>query len=202
MDDIQAEWEQLQQEWIIDRYVYSVMGLTGVDINVIDNYIGKKNVLAEKEDEQIMPQNLSGILIKAIDCNCNIIRTKSERKHLGCDGVLEYLSQRTGYSCEGIYKYIFSERFYPDEIKKKYENLLIHAVLMSALNYLKPKQAKRMSDLVNHLDKPRKFDLALFKKWVSNDFNLVHSESFFKKPIFVYNPSTDEFELMKEDENE
>lgn len=202
MDDIQAEWEQIQQEQIIDQYVYSAMGLTGVDINVIDNYIGKKNVLAENEGEQIIPQALSEILIKAIDCNCNIIRTKSEKKYLGCDGVLEYLSQRTGYSCEAIYKYIFSERFYPDEIKKQYENLLIHAVLMSGLNYLKAKQTKSVSNLVKHLNKPKNFDIGVFKKWIANNFNHIHSESFLKAPIFIYNPNTDEFELVKENENE
>ncbi len=202
MDDIQAEWEQLRQEQVIDQYVYSVMGLTGVDIDVIDNYIGKKNVLAENEGEQFTPQALSEILIKAIDCNCNIIRTKSEKKHLGCDGVLEYLSQRTGYSCEAIYKYVFSERFYPDEIKKQYENLLIHAVLMSALNYLKAKQTKSVSNLMKHLNKPKNFDIGVFKKWIENNFNYIHSESFFKAPIFIYNPKTDEFELVKENENE
>ena len=178
------------------------MGLTGVDIDVIDNYIGKKNVLAENEGEQFTPQALSEILIKAIDCNCNIIRTKSEKKHLGCDGVLEYLSQRTGYSCEAIYKYVFSERFYPDEIKKQYENLLIHAVLMSALNYLKAKQTKSVSNLMKHLNKPKNFDIGVFKKWIENNFNYIHSESFFKAPIFIYNPKTDEFELVKENENE
>ncbi len=202
MDDIQAEWEQLQQEQLIDQYVYSAMGLTGVDINVIDNYIGKKNVLAENEGKQIIPQTLSEILIKAIDCNCNIIRTKSEKKYLGCDGVLEYLSQRTGYSCEAIYKYICSERFYPDEIKKQYENLLIHAVLMSALNYLKAKQTKSVSNLVKHLNKPKNFDIGVFKKWIANNFNHIHSESFLNAPIFIYNPNTDEFELVKENENE
>lgn len=202
LDDIKAEWEQLQQEQIIDQYIYSVMGLTGVDVNVIDNYIGKKHVLSGNEDEHIIPKNLSEILIKAIDCNCNIIRTKAEKKHLGCDGVLEYLSQRTGYSCEAICKYIFSERFYPDEIKKQYENLLIHAVLMSALNYLKAEQNTSVSDLVKYLNKPKDFDLDIFKTWIANNFNHIHSESFFKTPIFIYNPTTDEFELVKENENE
>ena len=202
LDDIQSEWEQLQQEQLIDQYIFSVMKITEEDIKIIDEFIGEKKVLFERDEPKITSEVLSYGLEKSLDSNCNIVRTKSEKKRLGCDGILEYLSQVIGASCESIYNYFLENNYYPEVIKSQYENLLIHSVLMSEINYLIASKNIGVSSLIKHIRKPKNFDVSEFRTWIISSFNIVHSECFCKNPIFVYNPTSDEIELIKEKQNE
>lgn len=41
--------------------------------------------------------------------------------------------------------------------------------------------------------------VADFRKWVCDNFNIVHAEGFLKSPIFLYDAASDKFVGVKEE---
>jgi len=198
IQDIEDEWIQLQHENLIDEYICSVLGLSKHDLSIIDDYIGTKLITTQPTDEAIEEEKLQFVLQNALDYNCNVSRTKSSKKSLGCDGLIEYLSQKTNYSCEAIINYIHANNFYPKFIKEQYENLLLHAIIMSVLGYSNDANRISISQVVKDSNIEKQMELLRFRKWVSDKFNTVHAEAFLKSPIYVFDPKSDEFVSVKE----
>ena len=92
----------MQLEARIDTYIEKELSLSTEDLETINNSIGNKKVFVQVSDETVDLQELESILKKSIDSNCNIVRTKIEKKALGCDGLLEYISQKLNTSCESV----------------------------------------------------------------------------------------------------
>ena len=200
IQDLEDEWIQLQNEILIDEYICSVFNLTNHDLSIIDDYIGTKLIKSRATDEAIDEEKLCAVLKNALDYNCNVSRTKSSKKSLGCDGIVEYLSQKTDFSCESIVNYIYANNFYPESIKEQYENLLLHAIIMSALGYSNKNNKISISRVIEDSNISQQMDLLQFKKWVSDNFNTVHEEAFLKSPIYVFDPISDEFICVKENQ--
>ncbi len=198
IQDIEDEWIQLQNEYLIDEYICSIFDLTQNDLSIIDDYIGTKLIKSRGTDEAIDEEQLCAVLINALDYNCNVSRTKSSKKSLGCDGIVEYLSQKTDCSCEVIVNYILVNNFYPKAIKEQYENLFLHAIIMSALSYSNKNRRISISRVIEDSNIVQQMDLLQFKKWVNDNFNIVHKEAFLKSPIYVFDPISDEFICVKE----
>lgn len=197
IQDIKDEWIQLQNENLIDEYIISVFHLTKQDLSIIDDYIGTKLIKAEKTDEAIDEGKLYAVLKNSLDFNCNVSKNKSNKKSLGCDGVVEFLSQKTNYSCETIVRYILVNNYYPDSVKTQYENLLLHAIIMSVLDYSSEFNRISISYVIEESKIMKHMDLLKFKKWVSAKFNSVHEEAFLKSPIYVFDSVSDEFISVK-----
>lgn len=198
IQDIEDEWIQLQNENLIDEYICSVFELTNHDLSIIDDYIGTKLIKSRETDEAIDEEQLKTVLNNALDYNCNISRTKSSKKSLGCDGIVEYLSQKTDYSCESIVNYILVKNFYPKSIKEQYENLLLHAIIISVLGYSNDSNRISISKVIEDSNIVKQMELLRFKKWINDNFNRVHAETFLKSPIYVFDPISDEFISVKE----
>ncbi len=199
IQDIQDEWIQLQNEQLIDEHICSILKISNDDLLVLDEYIGYKLVFKQKGKELIDADILESFLKNALDYNCNISRTKTEKKSLGCDGLLEYLSQKTRVSCESIRNYIMKNQFYPTTIKKHYEDLLLHAIVMSKLGYDRTIVSMSLSDLIQQSNIEAFMDVSDFRKWVCDNFNIVHAEGFLKSPIFLYDAASDKFVGVKEE---
>ena len=198
IQDIEDEWTQLQNENSIDEYICSVFDLAKHDLSVVDDYIGAKLIKSLGPNDAINEEQLHATLKNALDYNCNVSRKKSCKKSLGCDGIVEYLSQKTDYSCESIVNHILVNNFYPEYIKKQYENRLLHAIIMSALGYSNKSNRISISQVIEDAKIVQQRDLMQFKKWVSNNFNTVHEDAFLKSPIYVFDPISDEFINVKE----
>ena len=198
IQDIEDEWTQLQNENLIDEYICSVFGLSTHDLSIIDEYIGTKLITAKTTDEPIEESQLEAALQNALDYNCNISRTKSSKKSLGCDGIVEYLSQKTNYSCESIVDYIRVNDFYPQFVKERYENLLLHAIIISTLGYTNNSSKISVSQVIIDAKIEKHMDLTQFQKWIGDEFNKVHTEAFLKSPIYVFDSLSDEFVNVKE----
>lgn len=198
IQDIEDEWIQLQNENLIDEYICSVFDLTQHDLSIIDDYIGTKLIKSRETYEAINEEQLCIVLKSALDYNCNVSRTKSSKKSLGCDGIVEYLSQKTDFSCESIVNYILVNNFYPESIKGRYENLLLHAIIMSTLGYSNKNNRISISRVIGDSNIAQQMNLLQFKKWVNDNFNTVHEEAFLKSPIYVFDSVSDEFICVKE----
>ena len=198
IQDIEDEWIQLQNENLIDEYICSVFDLTQHDLSIIDDYIGTKLIKSRETYEAINEEQLCIVLKNALDYNCNVSRTKSSKKSLGCDGIVEYLSQKTDFSCESIVNYILVNNFYPESIKWRYENLLLHAIIMSTLGYSNKNNRISISRVIGDSNIAQQMNLLQFKKWVNDNFNTVHEEAFLKSPIYVFDSVSDEFICVKE----
>lgn len=190
LDDMEDEWIQLQNEDEIDEYIFSKMGLSEKDLCVIDEFVGCRNVFSKASKEAIYSEGLEENIKNSIDCNCNILRKKTTKKSLGCDGLLEYLSQKTGISCEAIYKFIIEQRFYPNYIKEKYEDLYMHAIVISAIGYPQHPISSTMPELIKKIGSRGANNCEWIRNWIEEKFNHIHSESLLGAPLFKFDLKT------------
>lgn len=186
LEDIEDEWTQLQFENKIDKYIFSKMRLSEDDICAIDSFIGDKKVLLADCCEEISYQTLEDALKKKLDFNCSVSRTKVDKRSLGCDGILEFWSQKCGVSCERIYKFISEEKFYPLFLKERYESLYLHAVVMSALGYPYKMESINLHELIQRMGVTQKNQVEMVETWIMEEFNRTHFDAMFKSPIFEY----------------
>lgn len=192
IEDIEDEWMQLYNEQLSETLISSMMNLSNEDLLTMDTYIGEKNVLSNDKVENIVENDLKDVFSKSLDANCNVIRTKSDKVSLGCDGIIEFASQKMKISCEAIYKFIVEKQFFPPEIKNKYINLYIHAIAMSALNYKNEKISFiSLKDLLRKMPICSNKNRPFIEKWFKETFNYIHTESFFKSPIYKYDQELD-----------
>ena len=192
IEDIEDEWMQLYNEQLSETLISSMMNLSNEDLLTMDTYIGEKNVLSNDKVENIVENDLKDVFSKSLDANCNVIRTKSDKVSLGCDGIIEFASQKMKISCETIYKFIVEKQFFPPEIKNKYINLYIHAIAMSALNYKNEKISFiSLKDLLRKMPICSNKNRPFIEKWFKETFNYIHTESFFKSPIYKYDQELD-----------
>ena len=202
MEDINDEWTQLQLEARIDTYIEKELSLSTEDLEAINNSIGNKKVFVQVSDETVDLQELESILKKSIDSNCNIVRTKSEKKALGCDGLLEYISQKLNTSCESIYKVFADQAFYPSIMKEHYENLYLHSVVVSALGYPYKPVSMNMNELTKEIGIDNEEQVAFVQNWIIEQFNDVHFEALMKSPVFEFIPSQNKIVYRKEEKDE
>ncbi|MBU9739470.1 HsdM family class I SAM-dependent methyltransferase [Diplocloster agilis] len=202
MEDINDEWTQLQLEAHIDAYIEKELLLSVEDLEAINNSIGSKKVFLQANDEAVDLQELESILKKSIDSNCNTVRTKSEKKALGCDGLLEYISQKLNISCENIYKVFTDQAFYPSIMKERYENLYLHSVVVSALGYPYTPVSMNMDELTKIIGIDNKEQVEFVQNWIIEQFNDVHFEALMKSPVFEFIPSQNRIVYRKEGKDE
>lgn len=202
MEDINDEWIQLQLEARIDTYIEKELSLSTEDLETINNSIGNKKVFVQVSDETVDLQELESILKKSIDSNCNIVRTKIEKKALGCDGLLEYISQKLNTSCESIYKVFADQAFYPSIMKEHYENLYLHSVVVSALGYPYKPVSMNLDELTKKIGTDNEEQVAFVQNWIIEQFNDVHFEALMKSPVFEFIPSQNKIVYRREEKDE
>lgn len=201
LEDIEDEWTQLQLENKIDEYIFAKMGLSEDDISVIDSFIGTKKVFSSVCSEDVTHQVLEEALKKNLDFNCNVSRTKVDKRSLGCDGILEFLSQKCGVSCERIHKCVFEERFYPSVLKERYEGLYLHAMVMSALGYPYKMTSLSLNELAQRIGITQNIQTESIKTWIITEFNRTHFDAMLKSPVFEYDRDIDMIVCRKEEMN-
>lgn len=183
MEDIEDEWTQLINEQRIEDNISAELKLTHEDKQAIDNYIGVRNIFNTGYDENdviITNDDIIGIL--GFDCFPK--RTKANKKSLGSDGIIEYLSQLKGVSCERIYSEL-SEKY--SLIAENYIDLYLHALILSGVKYRENLTNKTEVDtLFAEVGITNKIDIDFALEWMEKRFNIVHNGSFEGKPLYTY----------------
>lgn len=188
-EDIEDEWAQLQFEEKIERVIFDTFNISEEDKRAMERKIGQKNVFAS-EDKTADTTEIMTVLKKSLNSNCCVKRTKSKKEELGCDGIIEYLSQATEYPCQIIYNTVISSEV-PDCIIQKYQNMYLHSLMMSILNFNENRTERLSMDTIEKIRFESSSDLDLLVSWIENEFNVVHYESFFKKPLYYFDNSSD-----------
>lgn len=190
-DDLYCEWTQLKLEGQIDQEVFCEMGLTREDIESIDEYLGSKLIYSRQSSEKLDTKVLTEIFMQSLDYNCDLKRTKAKKKSLGCDGIIEFLSQKLDISCEAIYNAFVEERVDLNNIIILYRNLYLHALVMSTLQYKEQRIRMSVTDISKKSGVTSTCDLNSFKDWMRTEFNTAHTESFMKCPIYYFDKDSD-----------
>ncbi len=197
LEDIQDEWLQLSNEQNIEDTLTDLMMLTDSDLEAIDECIGEKRVRQRSSQESIDPETMDKIIRDILDVNCVSKRTKAEKKSLGCDGIIELISQKTGISCETIYGSIVGGSFYPDWLAKRYMDLYLHGLVLSAMNYKAGSIASATSDEIAAKAGVRiSKDEETLRAWLRTRFDSVHKNALMKAPLFRYNKDRDSVERL------
>ncbi len=190
-DDLYCEWTQLKLEGQIDQEIFGEMGLTREDIGAIDEYLGSKLIYRRQSLQEPDTKALPEIFMQSLDYNCDLKRTKATKKSLGCDGIIEFLSQKLTVSCESIYNAFAAEQVALDKVITLYRNLYFHALVMSVLQYKEQRIRMSVADISLKSGITNTSDLNDFEEWIRTDFNIVHTESFLKCPIYYFNKNSD-----------
>ncbi|MBQ3834420.1 MAG: hypothetical protein II816_02760, partial [Elusimicrobia bacterium] len=100
-EDVKDEWTQLLNEQKIEDLISAEMKLTIEDKQAIDDYIGRRIVFADENEteQELCESDVLGVL----GYDCFPRRTKANKKALGSDGLIEYISQIKEISCERVY---------------------------------------------------------------------------------------------------
>ena len=185
-EDINDEWTQLLNEQKIEDEIIKEMRLTSEDRQAIDNYIGERMILAsryEGDEGNIIEPDVLGIL----RYDCFPRRTKANKKSLGSDGLIEYISQVKKIPCEKVYS-IISEQF--DWFEDNYISLYMHALVISAMKYREVNNANLSVDrLLSEMCVSDVQDVEYAKNWIEKRFNGIHSSTFEGKPLLEYIPA-------------
>ena len=78
-----------------------------------------------------------------------------------------------------------------DHVITLYRNLYFHALVMSALQYKEQRIRMSVADILLKSGITEPFDSNDFKDWIRIKFNIVHTESFLKCPIYYFNKNSD-----------
>lgn len=185
-EDIDDEWTQLLNEQKIEDKIAKEMHLTSEDQQAIDNYIGKRMILAsEYEGEEVTINETDVLGILGYDCFPR--RTKASKKSLGADGLIEYISQVKGIPCEKVYS-VISERY--DWLAESYIDLYMHALVLSAMKYRETGNDNlSVVRLLSEMGISDKQDTDYAKKWIEKRFNGVHKGAFEGRPLLEYIPA-------------
>ena len=190
-DDLYCEWTQLKLEEQIDQEIFCEMKLTREDIEAIDKYLGSKLIYSRQSSKELDMKAWPEIFMQSLDYNCDLKRTKATKKSLGCDGIIEFLSQKLAVSCETIYNAFVEERVALGKVITLYRNLYFHALVMSALRYKEQRIRMSVADILLKSGITDISDLNDFKAWIRTEFNIVHNESFLKCPIYYFDKNSD-----------
>ena len=202
IEDLSDEWTQLCCEQAIEDEISKAFALNDEDISVMESQIGTKLVYA-KNNENVCKNDIKENLQNLLDSNCLISRTRVNKVSLGCDGMIEYISQKLGCSCEAVYKNLTQTDIFFSELKESYIGLLLHAITMSSLGlgYSDRKASTSIETLASKITilYPNiANELNSIMAWLRNSFSRIHTNAFMNKPIYTYNRATDSIELLSD----
>lgn len=194
LEDIRDEWVQLTAEQRIEDEIEKEMHLTDEDKKAIDDYIGRRTIMRVKGEENVKLSESDVSDLLGFDCFPR--RTKANKKALGSDGLIEFVSQAQCISCEKV-KSELEERF--NWFEDEYVNLYMQALVLSALKYRNNTcKCMDLNTVISSLNITNKHDVDLAVSWIESRFNIAHKNLFGGKPLYTYNSESKTLEWNKE----
>ncbi len=187
LNEMQDEYFKLACEEKIDGIVLDAYKCSAEVISKLDADIG---IPAIREAGIATGTDLDMEIFQAMDANCQLSRTRVDKRSLGCDGVLEYVARKTHTNPKEIVDLIEKR---PDRFPRsiaKYQDLALHSIVLAclgfrterkkciALNDLQQRFLKRFPGMGNEWE--------LVEKWIVEEFNSVHAQSFSARPYYQY----------------
>ncbi len=190
LNEMQDEYFKLTCEEKIDCIVLDAYKCSAEEISKLDADIG---IPAIREVGVETGTDLDMEIFQAMDANCQLSRTRVDKRSLGCDGVLEYVARKTHVNPRVIVEFIKKN---PDRFPKsiaKYQDLVLHNIVLACLGFRTERRDMTLYDLQCSFSKlfpTINEEWNIVEKWIVEEFNSVHAQSFSARPYYQY---TDEF---------
>ena len=191
LNDIKDELHKLKYESQIERIVLESYKISDDDISRIEFEVGICAYDINKE-VNICTKDLDNIISKLLSESCELSRTRTSINHLGCDGILEFISIQCNISPAKLLVFIESNiEYFPISISK-YVDMILHNLILNELNYnpqtgVDVNRIFDLSSIILSLDS--KIANGNIEKWVVCNFNKIHYGIYKKNPFLVYDAS-------------
>ena len=204
LNDLADEWRQLCFEHDIDRGVLLAFDLSNSDRENIDRLVGIHAMdIPETKELEFSSGSLDLEIDELLDSNCMLCRTRPDKNHLGCDGILEFLAHKHSISVKQLYAVIASRVTELPITLAKYRDSYLHALVLSALGYSPysmptlPQTAEQVTESVVALYPSHGGERDEIRAWVKTTLTAVHTSAFFEAPIIQYSSLRDTVELAR-----
>ena len=201
LEDMEDEWQQLCAEKEIDRVILDVFDLSNTERENLTAQVGC-HALDISTSKSPSVDELDNSISNLLNVNCMLNRTRPDKKYLGCDGVLEYLAQKSSVSPDEIYQAVSTNILSFPKTLAKYKDAYIHRVVLSALGYsvqTLPRQLSeralfeeisiRFPNMISELDK--------ISEWVQSSLTVFHKAAFLDTPLIYYSAEHNAVELVR-----
>lgn len=200
LNDIEDEWRQLCTEKEIDRYILDAFNLNETDRENLNAQVGQ-HALDINSNKTLFVNDLDGMINELLSVNCMLNRTRPCKNHLGCDGVLEYLSYKTSVSAQKIYQTVLTNIQNFHKTLAKYKDAYIHSLVLTALGYsveTLPKELprKKLLQKIEHSFPSLTCEIDTIDMWIRSRLTEFHRMAFFNTPIIHYS-TQDAVELLR-----
>lgn len=190
LEEMQNELAKLTCEAKLDDIILHSYALNKMKIEELDAAVGIPVVALEGTSA---PSNLDSEMAQAMDANCQIARTRVNKRSLGCDGLLEWIARKETVNPEDIVSLIRTEPNSFAQCRAKYKDLVLHNIVLAILGFRTdravleiPALQKRFYEMFPTLSK----EWNLVEDWICNRFNSVHTQSFCSHPYYRYEGRT------------
>lgn len=201
--DMEDEWLQLCAEYGIDKEITANLKLSDFAQKDINTLVGC-HALDITGSTDLPNNQLDHIISEILSENCTLTRTRPSKNHLGCDGIIEYLSHKLNVAPSRIYHSIKQNTNEFAETINKYRDAYIHNVILSALGYTVhslPVNLPRTQNVLLRdvaLKYPSLIDeLSDIDEWIGSRLTQFHRAAFFDRPIIQYSAERETVELTR-----
>lgn len=201
LKDIEDEWRQLYTEKEIDRLILDAFDLDNTDRKNLNTQVGC-HALDIGGNKLLSVNELDGTISDLLTANCMFNRTRPDKNHLGCDGVLEYLAHKNSISPNKIYRMVSKNAFGFQNILTKYKDAYIHSVVLSALGYSAETLPRELteSELLEEIS--LRFpnltsELDVIAEWVQSSLTTFHRAAFLGTPLIHYSAEHNLVKLLR-----
>lgn len=198
LKDIEDEWRQLCAEKEIDEFILDSFSLTDAERADISSQVGC-HALDIKSKHSLTVIELDEFISGLLSVNCSLNRTRSDKKYLGCDGVIEYLAHKYAVSPSMIYQAASGSTLRFHKTLSKYKDAYIHSLVLSVLGYSTrtlPKEL-RLSELIEEINlsfPSLGSNLEEISDWIQNSLTEFHAAAFLGKPLIYYSAKNNAIE--------
>jgi hypothetical protein len=190
LKDMEDEWEQLCAEKEIDRYILNAFDLTDDDVENLNAQVGR-HALDIDAHLSLSVNEMDAAISELLSANCMLNRTRPGKNHLGCDGVLEYLTFKFNVSTRNLYQAISRNAQSFHKTLAKYKDAYIHSLVLSALGYSIESLPRELPKNVLLDEIALRFpsldrEMDTIDKWIENRLTGFHKTAFLNTPIIHY----------------
>ena len=184
--ELQDELLKLQVESQMDAYILNELSLSDEEKTLLDSTIGECRFNISSNKIITNYTALDDEIEKILDTNCELKRTKIKNAYIGCDGLLEYLSSYYQINPNLLVNGIIQNGCYFRKTRKRFKDLILHNEVLNCLGYSPILGIKKDNVSISNITKNITDKYAIhfdFNEWLMNDFPLIHSDIFKKKPL-------------------
>jgi hypothetical protein len=199
LDDIYMELERLKLEYEIDSKIMEAYKFSSVELNNIKGEVGicAYAISTNKgfDSLEYLDKEIEGLL----NVNCELNRTKSSKASLGCDGILEFLSQKYMYSPIDLSVFIETSINELKQVINKYKELIMHRIVLYLVNYSPQNGVEYKFIGDTHIAQYcglNENDTYQLMRWIKADFNEYHKKAFRDNPFIIYEENTKSLKLI------